>query len=405
MGFPEQEIVVTATVKEADDGRDRHRDRGRAGREPDHPQRRGRARARADGLARPQADPRIRAMLSERQQRILNLVVDSYLESGKPVGSAAIAEHADVEWGPSTVRAELAALEREGFLTHPHTSAGRVPTDSGYRFYADALLVAGAKPGPRQRHARPLADAARDRGGAARDGLDALADDRPARGRHRRRRRRPRACTGSRRCSLQPRVVMVVVIASNGAVTKRVFNFERAGRPGPGRVGLELSQRAALGPRARRADDRRPPRRPRARARPSAASWSRSATPSRASSRRRRVGPLRRGRGAAALRRARARPAAGRLADARARAAGEPARGAALDPRRALGVHVDRRREPGAGAALGEHGRRQLRARLPQPRQRSASSGRCGWTTRPRSPRCARRRASSRASSSRSTMS
>ena len=66
-------------------------------------------------------------MLSERQQRILSLVVDAYLESGKPVGSKAIAERADVEWGPSTVRAELAELERAGYLDHPHTSAGRVP--------------------------------------------------------------------------------------------------------------------------------------------------------------------------------------------------------------------------------------------------------------------------------------
>lgn len=88
-------------------------------------------------------------MLSERQQRILNLVVGSYLESGKPVGSAAIAEDPDFDWGSSTVRAELAALEREGYLSHPHTSAGRVPTDSGYRFYADALVVSGLAPAPR----------------------------------------------------------------------------------------------------------------------------------------------------------------------------------------------------------------------------------------------------------------
>jgi len=86
-------------------------------------------------------------VLSERQQRILNLVVDAYLDSGKPVGSAVIAEDSELDWGPSTVRAELATLEREGYLTHPHTSAGRVPTDSGYRFYADALLVAGAERG------------------------------------------------------------------------------------------------------------------------------------------------------------------------------------------------------------------------------------------------------------------
>src|SRR5436190_22637640 len=87
-------------------------------------------------------------MLSKRQQAILRLVVDSYLESGNPVGSKALAGHREVDWSASTVRAELAVLERAGFLTHPHTSAGRVPTDSGYRFYADALVVAEAKPGP-----------------------------------------------------------------------------------------------------------------------------------------------------------------------------------------------------------------------------------------------------------------
>src|SRR5690349_16986027 len=87
-------------------------------------------------------------MLSPRQQLILKLVVDSYLGSGTPVGSKAVAERPEVEWGPSTVRAELAALEAAGYLTHPHTSAGRVPTDSGYRLYVDELIEAGS-PSPR----------------------------------------------------------------------------------------------------------------------------------------------------------------------------------------------------------------------------------------------------------------
>src|SRR5690606_27007584 len=88
--------------------------------------------AAADGI-RPGADPRIGFMLTERQQRILGLVAEEYLQSGKPVGSKALAERPDVTWGASTIRNELAALERDGFLTHPHTSAGRVPTDRGYR--------------------------------------------------------------------------------------------------------------------------------------------------------------------------------------------------------------------------------------------------------------------------------
>ena len=83
----------------------------------------------------------------------------------------------------------------------------------------------------------------------------------------------------------------------------------------------------------------------------------------------------------------------------------ERAARAALRARRALGLRLDRRREPGAGAALGQRRRRQLRPRLPQPRRRSASSGRCGWTTRRRSPRSAAPPASSPASSRRSTTS
>jgi heat-inducible transcriptional repressor len=85
-------------------------------------------------------------MLSERQQRILRIVVDGYLAGGRPVGSRAISQREDVPWSASTVRAELAALEREGYLTHPHTSAGRVPTDSGYRLYVDSIIA--TEPGP-----------------------------------------------------------------------------------------------------------------------------------------------------------------------------------------------------------------------------------------------------------------
>jgi transcriptional regulator of heat shock response len=82
-------------------------------------------------------------MLSERQEFVLRLVVDAYLGSAKPVASKQIAARPDVEWGASTIRAELAALEDAGYLTHPHTSAGRVPTDAGYRRYVDMLVEVG----------------------------------------------------------------------------------------------------------------------------------------------------------------------------------------------------------------------------------------------------------------------
>ncbi|HEX4308190.1 MAG TPA: heat-inducible transcription repressor HrcA, partial [Solirubrobacterales bacterium] len=86
-------------------------------------------------------------MLTERQELILQLVVDAHLASARPVPSKDVASMPGVEWGPSTVRAELALLEAEGYLTHPHTSAGRVPTDSGYRRYVDLLLESGQAPG------------------------------------------------------------------------------------------------------------------------------------------------------------------------------------------------------------------------------------------------------------------
>jgi heat-inducible transcriptional repressor len=165
-------------------------------------------------------------MLTERQQRILNLVVDSYLESGCPIASKSIARRPDVEWSASTIRAELAELERAGYLTHPHTSAGRVPTEAGYRFYADSLLASGPRVltavGPRL----DVGQMRREVDGAMREttselsrmtDLLALATAPPPASAHIHR---------VEVLGLQPRVVMVVVIASNGAVTKRVFTFD-----------------------------------------------------------------------------------------------------------------------------------------------------------------------------------
>src|SRR2546428_10681127 len=78
--------------------------------------------------------------LSERQREILRLVVEEYVTTGQPVGSKNVVVRGGMEVSPSTVRNELAELESLGLLTHPHTSAGRGPTDRGYRLYVDALL-------------------------------------------------------------------------------------------------------------------------------------------------------------------------------------------------------------------------------------------------------------------------
>ena len=78
-------------------------------------------------------------MLDERKAAILRAVVKEYIDTAQPVGSAHVARIGALAVSPATVRNEMAQLEREGFLAHPHTSAGRIPTDKGYRFYVDDL--------------------------------------------------------------------------------------------------------------------------------------------------------------------------------------------------------------------------------------------------------------------------
>src|SRR6202795_3695710 len=82
----------------------------------------------------------VKPQLTARQQEILRRVVEEHVATGQPVGSKTLVEKASVTAAASTVRAELAELESLGLLTHPHTSAGRVPTENGYRYYADELL-------------------------------------------------------------------------------------------------------------------------------------------------------------------------------------------------------------------------------------------------------------------------
>src|SRR5207247_7565175 len=78
--------------------------------------------------------------LSDRQRELLARVVEEYVETGEPVGSKTLVHRLGLAIAPSTVRSELAELERLGLLTHPHTSAGRVPTERGYRYHVDRLL-------------------------------------------------------------------------------------------------------------------------------------------------------------------------------------------------------------------------------------------------------------------------
>ncbi|MFV9511008.1 heat-inducible transcriptional repressor HrcA [Tepidibacillus sp. LV47] len=79
-------------------------------------------------------------MLTDRQKLILCAVVDSYIASAEPVGSRAISKRHDIGYSPATIRNEMADLEEMGYLEQPHASAGRIPSNKGYRYYVDHLI-------------------------------------------------------------------------------------------------------------------------------------------------------------------------------------------------------------------------------------------------------------------------
>jgi heat-inducible transcriptional repressor len=189
---------------------------------------------------------------------VLRAVVDGYVHAGKPVGSKVIADRPEIGWSASTIRAELASLEQEGFLTHPHTSAGRVPTDAGYRFFVEQLLASDERLPESPAGALSLSRMRREVDEAIREttttlsrinDLVALVSAPPL-----------HTATIHRVevLRLQPRVVMVVVIASHGGVTKRVFTFDAEVDPGLVEwAGSYLNERlAGLGLGARMTADR-----------------------------------------------------------------------------------------------------------------------------------------------------
>lgn len=79
-------------------------------------------------------------MLTPRQQMILSVIVEDYVRSAEPVGSRTLSKHANIQFSAATIRNEMSDLEDQGFLDQPHTSAGRIPSQKGYRFYVDNLM-------------------------------------------------------------------------------------------------------------------------------------------------------------------------------------------------------------------------------------------------------------------------
>src|SRR3954465_2166759 len=165
--------------------------------------------------------------LSERQGTILRRVVEEYVATRQPVGSRTLVERSGLDVSTSTVRRELAELERLGLLTPPHTSAGRIPTERGYRYYADRLLERlDPQPGgfPLDlTSARNEVDSALQATTEMLSELTRLLALVSA----------PPLGTATVRhvevLLLQAQVVMVVVITSTGSVTKRVFRFLEPG--------------------------------------------------------------------------------------------------------------------------------------------------------------------------------
>ncbi|GGV60311.1 MULTISPECIES: heat-inducible transcriptional repressor HrcA [Streptomyces] len=101
-------------------------------------------------------------MLSERRLQVLRAIVQDYVGTEEPVGSKALTERHNLGVSPATVRNDMAALEEEGYIAQPHTSAGRIPTDKGYRLFVDKL--AGVKPmsAPERRAIQNFLDGAVD---------------------------------------------------------------------------------------------------------------------------------------------------------------------------------------------------------------------------------------------------
>src|SRR6266540_1449077 len=89
--------------------------------------------------------------LAERQKTLLLLIIRDYIETAQPIGSKRLAEHYHINLSSATVRNELAALTEMGYLRQPHTSAGRVPTEEGYRFFVGRLLQETSLPDPVRR--------------------------------------------------------------------------------------------------------------------------------------------------------------------------------------------------------------------------------------------------------------
>jgi heat-inducible transcriptional repressor len=163
--------------------------------------------------------------VADRQRRILARLVTEYIEQGEPVSSAWLAEHSALGLSSATVRTILASLEEQGLVHQPHTSAGRVPTDSGYRLYVDGLL------GTRKRSkALPGLAARLRRAGTVGDALEGASQELSRASHHIGFALAPASPTVRLRhidfVRLDTTRVLVVLVATGGQITHRVVDID-----------------------------------------------------------------------------------------------------------------------------------------------------------------------------------
>jgi heat-inducible transcriptional repressor len=163
-------------------------------------------------------------MLDDRKAAILRAVVQQYIETAQPVGSTTVANRADVGVSSATVRNDMTVLERDGYLAQPHTSAGRIPTDKGYRFFVDGLTDDGQLSPANVRRVREFFASAHGEveqmlketthllSSLTRNAAVVVGEQAEA-----------ATVRSVQLVDLSPRTVLAVVVLSNGVVLKRSF--------------------------------------------------------------------------------------------------------------------------------------------------------------------------------------
>ena len=169
-------------------------------------------------------------MVDERRLEVLRAIVEDYVATEEPVGSKALVERHGLGVSPATVRNDMAALEEEGFIAQPHTSAGRVPTDKGYRLFVDKLATVKPMSAAERRAISTLLDGAVDLDDVVRRSVRLLAQltrqvaivQYPSLSRS--------TVRHVELVALTPTRVMVVLILSTGRVEQRLVELPDARR-------------------------------------------------------------------------------------------------------------------------------------------------------------------------------